>query len=84
MKLTVKRFGGHIPTLQPRRVFDLATLEPKATAAVHELIAHGNGPPKRIPDAYSYELKLDKDDGSSQTVTVSEFDVPDVLLKHLP
>ena len=84
MKLTVKRFGGHIPTLQPRRVLDLAKLEPKAKAAVQELIAQGGGPPKRIPDAYSYELKLDKDDGSSQSVTVSEFDVPDVLLKHLP
>jgi hypothetical protein len=84
MKLTVQRFGGQIPTLQPRRVLDLSKLEPKATAAVEELIAQGGGPPKRIPDAYSYELKLDKDDGSSQSVTVSEFDVPDVLLKHLP
>jgi len=84
MKLTVKRFGGQVPTLRPQRVIDLAALEPKVTAAVQALIAHGGGPPKRIPDAYSYELKLDKDDGSSQSVTVSEFDVPDVLLKHLP
>jgi hypothetical protein len=83
MKLTVQRFGGQIPTLQPRRVLDLDKLEPTATAAAEALIAHP-APPKRVPDAYSYELKLDKDDGTSKSVTVSEFDVPEALLKHLP
>jgi hypothetical protein len=84
MKLTVQRFGGQIPTLQPRRVLDLAKLGPTATAAVEKLMARAGATAKRVPDAYSYELKLDKDDGTSKSVTVSEFDVPDVLLKHLP
>ncbi len=84
MKLTVQRFGGQIPTLRPQRVLDLHKLGPIATAAVEKLMAHGGAKAKRVPDAYSYELKLDKDDGTSKSVTVSEFDVPDVLLKHLP
>jgi hypothetical protein len=84
MKVHVKRFGGQLPTLQPERVLDLAKMDAGSVKAVQALVKRGAQKAARVPDAYSYKLSLEKDDGSRESVTVSETEIPDELLKHLP
>lgn len=88
MKIRVRRYGGPLPGMQPEALLDLKKLGAGASEAVEALLKEK---PKKIaaksapiPDGYSYEFSLEKRDGSTKSVTVSEMDLPNDLLKHLP
>jgi hypothetical protein len=84
MRLTIKRVGGQLSTLQPTRVVDEADMSPETCALARAFVC--NTPRKQSPahpDAFTYVFELEEEDRI--TTTSASFDeVPESLRSILP
>jgi hypothetical protein len=84
MRLTIKRVGGQLPTLQPKCVVDGKDLDAEACKVARAFV---RDTPRRQSaphaDAFVYIFELEED-GKTLTTSASFHDVPEVLRPMLP
>lgn len=84
MRLTIKRVGGQLPTLQPTRVVDEKDMAPETCALAREFVRRT--PRRRSPthpDAFTYVFELEEE-GRIVTTSASFGEVPASLRPILP
>ena len=82
MKITINRTGGMIPS-KMSRIFDTQSLPPEESTKLQELVEECNFsnlkdsvPRAGAADFYTYSITVEKEDGSKNTVKLSDFTMP--------
>ena len=84
MRLTVRRVGGHLPTLSPSRTIEESDLPPGVRGRLESFLRETQ-PVRRAahPEAFAYVFDLDLG-GERLTTSASFDDVPEELRGLLP
>lgn len=83
MRLTIRRVGGQLPTLQPTTVTTDATLDAATCEVARSFVRSppAGGPPQ--PDSFRYIFELEED-GALATASASFAEIPEALRPLLP
>jgi hypothetical protein len=84
VRLTIRRVGGQLPTLQPTTVTTDATLDAATCEVARSFVRSppaGGSTPQ--PDAFRYIFELEEDGGLA-TASASFAEVPEALRPLLP
>jgi hypothetical protein len=83
MRLTIRRVGGQLPTLQPTKVVDEKEIDPATCEIARDFVR--SAPPGRSgpPDTFRYVFELEEH-GQTTTASAAFAEIPEALRLLLP
>jgi hypothetical protein len=83
MQLTIKRYGGIVPTKSKTSTFDLESLDDETLKALSNAL---NSPEteERHPDGFEYSFEIQDPSNPNRQITLPGTLVPEELRKLLP
>lgn len=84
MRLTIRRVGGHLPTLRPTRVTEVDELDPALKTVLLQFMRQGPRVTKAPhPEAFVYSFELEGA-GQGERTSASFEEIPEELRVLLP